>query len=96
VSHGRSVSVRIEGLALVLFTACSWGMAWPISKFLLTMLPPYSMRAISGLMGCVLAFAVATMRGEKLWPPRDQWRGPPTASAAQGASGPRCPRRSAR
>jgi hypothetical protein len=39
---------RAEGMALVLFTACSWGLTWPQSKFLLTMLPPFSMRPSSG------------------------------------------------
>jgi probable blue pigment (indigoidine) exporter len=64
---------RVEGLALVLFTACSWGLAWPTSKFLLTMLPPYSMRGTSGCIGCALAFMAAAVRRETIWPPRDQW-----------------------
>ena len=67
------IGTRVEGLALVLFTACSWGLAWPISKYLLTMLPPYSMRAVSGVIGCVLAFIIAYARRERMWPPRDQW-----------------------
>lgn len=57
----------------MLFTACGWGLAWPISKYLLTMLPPYSMRAISGVIGCILAFTIAYARRERIWPPRDQW-----------------------
>lgn len=70
---GRLVSERTEGIALVLFTACSWGLTWPQSKFLLTMLPPFSMRASCGVIGFSFAFAVAFLRGERLWPPRDQW-----------------------
>jgi probable blue pigment (indigoidine) exporter len=70
---GRIVSVRTEGLALVLFTACSWGLTWPQSKFLLTMLPPFSMRASCGVLGFSFAFLVAFLRRERLWPPRDQW-----------------------
>ncbi len=57
----------------MLFTACSWGLTWPQSKFLLTMLPPFSMRATCGVFGFVFAFAVAFARGERIWPPRDQW-----------------------
>ncbi len=64
---------RTEGIALVLFTACTWGLTWPQSKFLLTMLPPFSMRATCGVLGCCVAFSVALIRGENLWPPRDQW-----------------------
>jgi probable blue pigment (indigoidine) exporter len=70
---GRIVSARTEGIALVLFTACSWGLTWPQSKFLLTMLPPFSMRATCGVAGFSFAFLVAFVRGERLWPPRDQW-----------------------
>jgi len=67
------VTERTEGIALVLFTACTWGLTWPQSKFLLTMLPPFSMRATCGVLGCCVAFSVALIRGENLWPPRDQW-----------------------
>jgi probable blue pigment (indigoidine) exporter len=57
----------------VLFTACSWGLTWPQSKCLLTMLPPFSMRASCGVLGFSFAFLVAFIRRERLWPPRDQW-----------------------
>ncbi len=70
---GRLISTRTEGLALLLFTACSWGLTWPQSKFLLTMLPPFTMRAACGVIGFSFAFLVAFLRGERLWPPRDQW-----------------------
>lgn len=69
----RVIGTRVEGLALVLFTACSWGITWPTTKFLLTMLPPFSVRAISGVLGCCLALGVAVLRGERIRPPRDQW-----------------------
>jgi probable blue pigment (indigoidine) exporter len=69
----RSAGSRTEGIALVLFTACSWGLTWPQSKFLLTMLPPFSMRASCGVTGFCFAFVVAFIRRERLWPPRDQW-----------------------
>ena len=69
----RLVTERTEGIALVLFTACSWGLTWPQSKFLLTMLPPFSMRASCGVLGCGFAFLIAFLRRERLWPPRDQW-----------------------
>ena len=55
----RLVGERTEGIALVLFTACSWGLTWPQSKFLLTMLPPFSMRSLCGVLGCGFAFLVA-------------------------------------
>ena len=57
----------------MLFTACTWGLTWPQSKFLLTMLPPFTMRAACGLAGGAFAFALAAAKREKLLPPRDQW-----------------------
>jgi probable blue pigment (indigoidine) exporter len=69
----RLIGTRVEGLALVLFTACSWGITWPITKFLLAMLPAYTVRSISGSIGFLLALGIAALRGERIWPPRDQW-----------------------
>ncbi len=69
----RFIGTRAEGICLVLFTACSWGMTWPQSKFLLSMLPPFTMRATCGVAGCIFAFLVAAARRERLIPPRDQW-----------------------
>ena len=69
----RFLTERTEGIALVLFTACSWGLTWPQSKFLLTMLPPFSMRGSCGVLGFIFAFLVAFARRERIWPPRDQW-----------------------
>ncbi len=59
----------------MLFTACTWGLTWPQSKFLLSLLPPFTMRAVPGVLGCLFAFAVAAARRERLRPPRDQWLG---------------------
>lgn len=70
---GRLISARTEGIALVLFTACAWGLTCPQSKFLLTMLPPFSMRGACGVAGFSFAFGVAFIRRENVWPPRDQW-----------------------
>jgi drug/metabolite transporter (DMT)-like permease len=69
----RLVGGRAEGIALVLFTACSWGLTWPQSKFLLGMLPPFSMRGCCGVLGFSFAFLVAAARRERIWPPTDQW-----------------------
>jgi drug/metabolite transporter (DMT)-like permease len=71
--HRRLISEHTEGITLVLFTACSWGSTWPQSKYLLTMLPPFSMRASCCGAGCVVAFVVAALRRERIWPPREQW-----------------------
>jgi probable blue pigment (indigoidine) exporter len=71
--QARFVSNRTEGIALLLVTACSWGLTWPFSKYLLTMLPPFSMRTLCGAVGCVIAFGLAALRRERLIPPAPQW-----------------------
>src|SRR3954447_6847564 len=69
----RLLRTRTEGLALVLFTACSWGLTWPQTKYLMSLLPAFSARAACGVIGCVFAFLVAVLRRERVMPPRDQW-----------------------
>ncbi|MBS0641854.1 MAG: EamA family transporter [Proteobacteria bacterium] len=69
----RFISTRAEGIALVLFTACSWGLTWPQTKYLIGLVPAFSARAACGIAGCVFAFMVAFLRRENVLPPRDQW-----------------------
>jgi hypothetical protein len=47
----------------VLFTARGWGASWPRTRFLLSELPPFSMRLFRGSCGCLFAIAVALVRG---------------------------------
>src|SRR5579875_2121963 len=63
---------RAEGMALLLVTACSWGLNWPLMKFLLTELPPFWMRAISGLSGVGFALVLVLARRESLRVPHEQ------------------------
>jgi probable blue pigment (indigoidine) exporter len=57
-----------------MITACSWGFAWPVTKFLLSELPPFTMRTLCSLAGAAFAFGVAASRREALRPPNGQWR----------------------
>ncbi len=63
---------RAEGLALLLVTACSWGFNWPVMKFMLSELPPFTMRTVAAAMGLVFAILLALARRERLAVPRDQ------------------------
>jgi drug/metabolite transporter (DMT)-like permease len=67
------IGTRAEGILLLLLTACCWGLTWPQAKFLLTELPPFSMRSVCSVGGAAFAFAVAAARREDLCPPRAQW-----------------------
>jgi drug/metabolite transporter (DMT)-like permease len=64
---------RLEGLALLMVTAVSWGLNWPIAKFMLTELPPFSMRFACCAGGMVFALLLVLLRGERIWVPRALW-----------------------
>ena len=71
--HALPDTSRLQGLGLLLLTACSWGLNWPVAKFLLTELPPFSMRALCCAVATVFAFALAGARCERLSVPIAQW-----------------------
>jgi hypothetical protein len=62
--------IRLEGVVFLVLTACAWGITWPVQKFLLSQLPPFSMVTGCGIGEVCLAFVVASARRERLWPPR--------------------------
>ncbi len=55
-----------QGIGLLLFAAASWGLNWPVMKYLFGVLPPFSVRAAMALLGMVIGFAVALLRRERL------------------------------
>lgn len=62
-----------RGLALLLVTVAGWGLNWPAMKFLLEVLPPFSMRVICAAIGISLLFAIARAKREALAVPRALW-----------------------
>jgi drug/metabolite transporter (DMT)-like permease len=60
------------GLLLLMMTAVNWGATWPLMKFLLTELPPLTMRAIGTGTLAVLLAGGALAFGVKLHVPREQ------------------------
>jgi drug/metabolite transporter (DMT)-like permease len=62
-----------QGFGLLLITAAAWGLNWPLMKYLLTEVPPFTMRALAGTLGAAVAFAFAALRGERLVVPATQW-----------------------
>jgi drug/metabolite transporter (DMT)-like permease len=63
-----------QGAACLLLTSILWGTNWPVMKFLFSELPPFSARAMSCVVGLALMLGVAAAMGEKLVPPKGQWR----------------------
>src|SRR5690242_13715558 len=63
----------MRGFGLLLITTVSWGLNWPVIKFLLGVLPPFSVRVLAAVLAVGVGFLVAALRHERLVPPRHQW-----------------------
>lgn len=57
----------------LLITSVSWGLNWPVMKYLLSEWPPLSARGLSGVVGGGLLLVIAMVGGQSLRVPRDQW-----------------------
>ncbi|WP_456732551.1 DMT family transporter [Bradyrhizobium sp. USDA 3364] len=62
------------GLMFLAITSVGWGFNWPSTKFLLSELPPLTLRGTTGVIGAVLLAALALIRAQslhveaRLWP----------------------------
>ncbi|MFK7966485.1 MAG: DMT family transporter [Burkholderiaceae bacterium] len=50
-----------------------WGANWPAVKFMLTELPPFTIRAVAFPIAAILLAVIATTRGHSLLPARRDW-----------------------
>lgn len=50
-----------------------WGLNWPAVKFMLTEMPPLTIRATAFPFAAVLLAAITSARGERLWPAPHEW-----------------------
>ena len=71
--HGRT-RLAPAGLMFLAITSVGWGFNWPSTKFLLSELPPLTLRGITGVIGAVLLAVLALLRAQslhveaRLWP----------------------------
>lgn len=61
------------GLMFLAITSVGWGFNWPVTKFLLSELPPLTLRGVTGVLGAVLLAALALIRADSLTVPREIW-----------------------
>jgi drug/metabolite transporter (DMT)-like permease len=66
--------MNLQGAGFLVITSLLWGANWPVMKFLLSEVPPFSARTMSCAVGLALMLGVAAARREKLMPPKGQWR----------------------
>jgi drug/metabolite transporter (DMT)-like permease len=61
------------GLMFLAITSLGWGFNWPVTKYLLSELPPLTMRGGTGVVGASLLALLALMRGQSLKVRRELW-----------------------
>jgi drug/metabolite transporter (DMT)-like permease len=61
------------GLLFLAITSVGWGFNWPINKYLLSELPPLTMRGCTGAVGAILLAGLAVLFGQSLGVPRKLW-----------------------
>jgi drug/metabolite transporter (DMT)-like permease len=65
--------VTPAGLMFLAITSVGWGFNWPVTKYLLSELPPLTMRGSTGVIGAGLLAGLAIVSGQSLRVPRDMW-----------------------
>jgi len=54
-------------------TSVGWGFNWPVTKYLLSELPPLILRGSTGVIGAGLLMGLALLSGQSLRVPREMW-----------------------
>ena len=61
------------GLMFLAITSVGWGFNWPVTKYLLSQLPPLTMRGSTGVIGAALLAGLALLSGQSLRVPSGMW-----------------------
>lgn len=64
---------RMIGYLLLVATSVGWGLNWPVTKRLLSELPPLSLRGLSGIIGAALLAVLALAFRQSLKVPHALW-----------------------
>jgi drug/metabolite transporter (DMT)-like permease len=70
---GARAHITPAGLMFLAITSVGWGFNWPVTKYLLSELPPLSMRGSTGVIGAGLLAGLAILSGQSLRVPREIW-----------------------
>src|SRR5947199_278930 len=70
---GAKTHITPAGLLFLAITSLGWGFNWPVTKYLLSELPPLTLRGGTGVIGALLLAVLALMRRQSLHVPRALW-----------------------
>src|SRR5215510_10763082 len=64
--RGMRQRIAPAGLMFLAITSVGWGFNWPVTKFLLSELPPLTLRGVTGVVGALLLAGFAILRRQSL------------------------------
>jgi drug/metabolite transporter (DMT)-like permease len=70
---GRRAHITPAGLMFLAITSVGWGFNWPVTKYLLSELPPLTLRGSTGAIGAALLALLAVLSGQSLRVQRKLW-----------------------
>ena len=70
---GAKARIAPAGLMFLAITSIGWGFNWPITKHLVSVLPPLTLRGTTGVVGACLLALLAISRGQSLRVARELW-----------------------
>src|SRR5690349_5204710 len=70
---GARSKIAPAGLLFLAITSIGWGFNWPVTKYLLSELPPLTLRGLTGVIGALLLAAFALIRRQSLQVDRKMW-----------------------
>jgi drug/metabolite transporter (DMT)-like permease len=72
-STGTRARIAPAGLMFLAITSIGWGFNWPVTKYLLSELPPLTLRGSTGVIGAALLALLAVLSGQSLKIPQAMW-----------------------
>ncbi|HEY5130070.1 MAG TPA: DMT family transporter [Bradyrhizobium sp.] len=70
---GARAHITPAGLMFLAITSVGWGFNWPVTKYLLSELPPLTLRGTTGVVGAALLAGLAILTRQDLRVPRALW-----------------------
>jgi drug/metabolite transporter (DMT)-like permease len=70
---GARAHITPAGLMFLAITSVGWGFNWPVTKYLLSELPPLTLRGLTGVVGASLLAGLALLSGQSLRVQRELW-----------------------
>ena len=68
-----TAGIKPAGLMFLAITSVGWGFNWTVTKYLLSELPPLTLRGSSGVIGAALLALLALLSRQSLHVPRWMW-----------------------